>query len=154
MSELLHIWWCSSGHSSRSECGIHGNISHDPAFCFMMVFLDLSVNLKTIVPRLSWLWYLNIFDIAMQFCSIMNFGDKTAAQDSFQQETASIAMLNAYGKWAFPCGSGVKNLPTVQKTWVWSQGQGDPVEKKMATHSSILDWAQRVEHNLVTIQEK
>ena len=60
MSELLHIWWYSLGCSSRSECGIHGNISHDPVFCFIMVFLGLSVNLKTIVPRFSWLWYLNM----------------------------------------------------------------------------------------------
>ena len=24
--------------------------------------------------------------------------------------------------------------------WVWSLGQEDPVEKEMATHSSILAW--------------
>ena len=32
----------------------------------------------------------------------------------------------------------VKNLPTVQETWVQSLGQEDPLEKGMATHSSIL----------------
>ena len=32
----------------------------------------------------------------------------------------------------------VKNLPAMQKTWVRSLGQGDPLEKGMATHSSIL----------------
>ena len=32
----------------------------------------------------------------------------------------------------------VKNLPTVQKTWVRSLSQEDPLEKGMATHSSIL----------------
>ena len=34
----------------------------------------------------------------------------------------------------------VKNLPAMQKTWVQSLGQEDPLEKGMATHSSILDW--------------
>ena len=32
----------------------------------------------------------------------------------------------------------VKNLPAVQETWVRSLGQEDPLEKEMATHSSIL----------------
>ena len=34
----------------------------------------------------------------------------------------------------------VKNLPAMQETWVQSQGQEDPLEKEMATHSSILAW--------------
>ena len=34
----------------------------------------------------------------------------------------------------------VKNLPTVLETWVQSLGQKDPLEKDMATHSSILVW--------------
>ena len=33
-----------------------------------------------------------------------------------------------------------KNLPAVQETWVPSLGQEDPLEKGMATHSSILAW--------------
>ena len=32
----------------------------------------------------------------------------------------------------------VKNLPTMQETWVRSLGQEDPLDKGMATHSSIL----------------
>ena len=36
-----------------------------------------------------------------------------------------------------------KNLPATQETqetWVHSLGQEDPLEKEMATHSSILAW--------------
>ena len=40
----------------------------------------------------------------------------------------------------FPTGSMVKNLPTMQETWVWSLDQEDPLEEEMATHSSILAW--------------
>ena len=34
----------------------------------------------------------------------------------------------------------VKRLPTVWETWVRSLGQEDPLEKEMATHSSIFAW--------------
>ena len=34
----------------------------------------------------------------------------------------------------------VKNLPSVQETQVRSLGRADPLEKEMATHSSILAW--------------
>ena len=32
----------------------------------------------------------------------------------------------------------VKNMPAIQETCVGSLGQEDPVEKEMATHSSVL----------------
>ena len=34
----------------------------------------------------------------------------------------------------------VKTLPAMQETWVQSLGWEDPLEKEMATHSSILAW--------------
>ena len=34
----------------------------------------------------------------------------------------------------------VKNLPAMQETWVLSLGWEDPLQKGMATHSSILAW--------------
>ena len=34
----------------------------------------------------------------------------------------------------------VKNLPAMQETWVRSLGGEGPLEKGMATHSSILAW--------------
>ena len=40
----------------------------------------------------------------------------------------------------FPGDSGAKSLPAVPETWVPSLGQEDPLEKGMATHSSILAW--------------
>ena len=35
---------------------------------------------------------------------------------------------------------GTKNLIATQETWVRYEGQEDPLEKQMATHSSILAW--------------
>ena len=69
----------------------------------------------------------------------------------------------------FSCGSVVKNLPAKQKTWVWSLGREDPLEKEVATHSSILAWEipwteepgglqsmllQKVRHNLAAKQQQ
>ena len=34
----------------------------------------------------------------------------------------------------------VKNLPAMQETWVRFLGQEEPLEKEMATYSSILAW--------------
>ena len=34
----------------------------------------------------------------------------------------------------------VKNMPAMWETWVRSLGQADPLEKGVATHSSILAW--------------
>ena len=42
--------------------------------------------------------------------------------------------------WASLVAQLVKNLPAEQETQVQSLGQEDPLEKKMATHSTILAW--------------
>ena len=42
--------------------------------------------------------------------------------------------------WASLVAQMVKNLPEMQETWVSSLVQEDPLEKGMATHSSILAW--------------
>ena len=42
--------------------------------------------------------------------------------------------------WSFPSDSAVKNLSAMQETLVQSLGQEDPLEKQMATHSSIPAW--------------
>ena len=34
----------------------------------------------------------------------------------------------------------VKSMPAIRETQVQSLGQEDPLEKEMATHSSILAW--------------
>ena len=34
----------------------------------------------------------------------------------------------------------VKNPPAIQEIWVQSLGREDPLEREMATHSSILAW--------------
>ena len=66
-------------------------------------------------------------------------------------------------------GSEVKNPSANQDTWLWSLSPEEPLEKEMATHSSILAWEipwteepgglqlkglQRVGHDLVSEEQK
>ena len=48
----------------------------------------------------------------------------------------------------------VKNLPAMQEMWVQSLGQEDPLEKEMATHSSILAWKPLGQRSLVGYSPK
>ena len=49
----------------------------------------------------------------------------------------------------FTGGSVVKNQSPKQNMWVQSLGQENPLEKEMATHSSILAWEILWTENLV-----
>ena len=49
-----------------------------------------------------------------------------------------ISLTTVY--WASLVARIVKNLSAMQKARVQSLGQEDPLEKGMATHSSIVDW--------------
>ena len=48
--------------------------------------------------------------------------------------------MNIDRRWASLVAQKIKNLPAMQETWVQSLGWEDPLEKGMATHSSILAW--------------
>ena len=52
---------------------------------------------------------------------------------SFSSSSGSSSIVSG-----FEVAQMVKNLPAMQETWVQSLGQEDPLEKEMATHSSIL----------------
>ena len=43
-------------------------------------------------------------------------------------------------QWASFIAQSVKHLSAMQETWVQFLGREDPLEKEMATHSSILAW--------------
>ena len=51
--------------------------------------------------------------------------------------------------WASPVAQSVKNLPAVQETWVRSLGREDPLEKEMATHSTLLPRKSHGQRSLV-----
>ena len=57
---------------------------------------------------------------------------------TFIKRLFSSSSLSAIRVMSSAVAQLVNNLPAVQETWVQSLGQEDPLEKEMATHSSIL----------------
>ena len=68
---------------------------------------------------------------------------KTPRAESFWREVSPSVSLSVFFL-AVPHGflvaHTVKNLPTIQETWVQALCQEDPLEKGMATHSTIPAW--------------
>ena len=62
---------------------------------------------------------------------------KRQARDWGKMFTKYVCAIHTMG---FPVAQMVKNLPAIQETWVRSLGWEDPLQKRMATHSSILAW--------------
>ena len=52
----------------------------------------------------------------------------------------SIIYIYIYIHNGFPRGSDGKESSAMRETWVQTLGRTDPLEKGMATHSSILAW--------------
>ena len=71
--------------------------------------------------------------------SACNAGDPISIPVWGRSPGEGMGCLRQYS-WASLVSKMVKNLPVTQNTWVQSLGWEDPLEKGMATHSSILAW--------------
>ena len=69
---------------------------------------------------------------------ICRFFDDDGRSDNVRWYLIVILISDGYG--ASLVAQLVKNLPAMRKTWVWSLGWEDPLEKGKAAHSSILAW--------------
>ena len=59
----------------------------------------------------------------------------------YYQDTSQIGLRPIHRAfWGFPAGSEVNNPPAMLATWVRSLGWEDPLEKEIATCSSVLTW--------------
>ena len=99
------------------------SLSLHPIFTTLKVPLSLSLPAQESQCLFCFLAILFLLDQ-----SFLNSGlPKIVHSDSFYYKTSLVAQR-------------VKRLPTMQETWVRSLGREDPLEKKMATHSSTLAW--------------
>ena len=71
--------------------------------------------------------------------SACNAGDPGSIPGSGRCAGEGIGYPLQYS-WASLVTQLVENPPAIQETWVPSLGWGDPLEEKMATHTSILVW--------------
>ena len=69
--------------------------------------------------------------------STCNAGDPGLIPGSGRSSGEEIGYPLQYS-WASLVAQLVKNLPAMQETWIQSLGWEDPLEKRKATHSSIL----------------
>ena len=60
--------------------------------------------------------------------------------DSLAQNLRWLYNLSLKERGASLVAQRLKRLPTMRETWVRTLGWEDPLEKEMATHSSILAW--------------
>ena len=65
---------------------------------------------------------------------------KRTLKSLLQHHNSKASILWCSLSLSFPVSQMVKNLAAMWETWVRSLGWEDPLEKGMATHSSILAW--------------
>ena len=70
----------------------------------------------------------------IQKANIMTSGPIT----SWEIDGETVETMSDFIFWCV--AQRLKRLPPMWETWVRSLGQEDPLEKEMATHSSILAW--------------
>ena len=103
-------------------------LSLGPALCLSsFIWHTVTRQSLTICNVLNMCWRYNETELIASYLLYFN-----SCHDLLQ---VGIAAVNAA-----LVAQMVKHLPAIQETWVWSLGGEDPLEKEMATHSSILVW--------------
>ena len=79
-----------------------------------------------------WTWRSKIGVLPQTLCLSPLFGNCLPAK--------RVHLTLSSGLWTSLVTQMIKNLSIMQETQVWSLGKEDPLEKEIATHSSILAW--------------
>ena len=128
---------------------------------FSCTFSVLSHLKQKLFPVTFWPWmsFVAIFASLQKLVKARNLRQSSTRclKGTFNKKRRQREDLLQWLRW--------QSLSAVQETWVWSLGQEDPLEKEMATHSSVLAWkipwmeepgrlqcvgSQRVRHNWAT----
>ena len=106
-----------------------GNYSFNQSYLFRVQFHPVCGRLLGFPP--------NHFSVGKE--SACNAGDPSSIPGLGRSAGEGIGYPLQYS-WASLVAQLVKNLSAMWETWVWSLGWEDPLEKRKATHSSILAW--------------
>ena len=82
--------------------------------------------------------FMKVYLSVIMFKFILN--SRSWTYDTWIHTDGVSSMANNNLLWASLIAQLIKNLPSMQETWVPFLGWEDPLEKEMATHSSILAW--------------
>ena len=189
---VLHICCCSVVQSCLTlcnpmDCSLPGSSVHGDSpgkntgvgsHFFLQIFLTQGLNLRLLHCRWIlyrwatckacfpyWLYqFLSFPDSWVGKASACNAGDPGSIPGSGRSAGEGIGYPLQHS-WASLVAQLVKNTDSMQKTWVWSLGWEDLLEKGKATYSSTLAWKipwteepgglhsmglQRVRHDWVT----
>ena len=83
--------------------------------------------------------YIYIYSHSYSKESTCNAGDLSSIPGPGRSTQEGIGYPLQYS-WASLVAQVVRNLPAMQETWVWSLGWEYSLEKRKATHPSILAW--------------
>ena len=116
------------------------------------VLLSGSLNLTTVDTSYKWNYTIICLFTTGLFCSLMGFPHSSVGEESAYNAGAPSS-IPGLGRspgegigyplqysWASLVAQLVKNPPAMQEAWVRSLGWEDPLEKGIATDSSILAW--------------
>ena len=80
--------------------------------------------------------------------------DTTEVTQHMKLKTKNLSVILVVATFYSLIAQMVKNLPAMQVIRVQSLGQEDPLEKGMATHSSILAWRSHGQRSLVVAKSQ
>ena len=85
-------------------------------------------------------WHATIHGVAKSWTRLNDWTELTCVSSSTPHHAHCFSYQDLWSliSVGFPGGSDVKNLSTMQKTWVLSLGQEESLEKGMAIHSRVL----------------
>ena len=125
----VNLWWISPLFLLSPNSPIYKICTNIlPSMCTVRIKWGIS-SWHTVIIQLStwWDFILEIYAICMD--NIRNLYTFTWNL-RFQNSIIRASLV----------AQTIKNLPAMQETRIWSLVQEDPLEKGMATHSSILTW--------------
>ena len=125
-------WWSGCGHGLKGSSPHLGPVPwvHGPSWAWLLLCLTGRQHRPPPCPRALWDVHGTLYFKHLAYF-VPGLGQMLKIQGPVDVPQQSRASLLA---------QTVKRLSTTRETWVRSLGWEDPLEKEMATHSSILAW--------------
>ena len=133
--EVAEVMWLTLGKAQGEVCSRKEN--RGTACQIFRVYIPLG----EIFPSYFTMWHFFFGDVLTgQFAHLWHLA--YCSDYLYNVRSPKHDIWHIVGSWmGFPGGTVIKKPPTMgelQKTWVWSLSQKDPLEESMATHFSIL----------------
>ena len=103
---------------------------------------ERAISHRLWVTSINWKKQGNKFFPRADYCNTLIVAQEDCWTSNLQNYKTNLCCFKSPCSWSlgFPGSSESRELPAMQETWVRSLDQEDPLEKGMATQSSILAW--------------